>query len=146
MSAFVCSEITFQRIVTGLIEARQDTSGKYPPPPLPADYWNEMTEAQKREAAYYLINTLFDINVAAVRERYGDDAKDMIPSARPKVKKVPITPMIFLKALDCFIYQACESTKWTNQALVAELERYADELAHSIVHRLPQWDATPGWE
>jgi hypothetical protein len=51
-------------------------------------------------------------------------------------------PLIVLKAIACFEYQACETEDWEE----SEAAAFCRALRHVCINRLPGYDDAPGWE
>lgn len=80
-------------------------------------------------------NRLFRLNNEAIFQRYGKREELRLYRFKPvNPKKIQQ-----LKSLQCLIYQ-CTEGKIPETALYHELVERANELAHSIVHDLPEYD------
>lgn len=54
----------------------------------------------------------------------------------------PFDPVVVLKAIECYAYQACEHDEWP----VSEAKQFIDSLLHTAIGALPGYDNAPGWE
>ncbi|WP_189168085.1 hypothetical protein [Pilimelia anulata] len=80
-------------------------------------------------------------NAASINYRYPNDEPERPTGYR--WTRVPVPgPLVVLKAIDCFDYQACEHPgRETSQAW-----RFCDALRRKMIRQLPGYSAADGWE
>ncbi|GAA2522721.1 hypothetical protein [Pilimelia columellifera] len=80
-------------------------------------------------------------NAASLNYRYPGDA----PHELEPYRWSPVTdwqPLVVLKAIDCFAYQACEHPGWE----ASEAWQFCNALRRRMVRQLPGYEAADGWE
>lgn len=135
MSAFVVSKEHIDALVTAGLEFGR------PYGPM-RWYWGNPARSNelRAETAGQVGAMLWAENQRSVNFRYTEDEIEE-PYQFERMPGTPIPPVIVLKALQCFEYQACESDDWR------ETEAYAfcQALRKRAISRLGGYDAAP-WE
>lgn len=94
-----------------------------------------------------LANTLWDLNIEAVHQRYPEDKTDSMPGQYENQKLVHHTPYQYTptttiqayKSLQCLVYQ-CSEGNVPNNPLYKMLEELENAMARQIVYDLPAYD------
>lgn len=132
MSAFVVEPKTINRVVTYLQRGN-----------VACYLRDEITEAgfdidnNPQELAQAMMN----LNVDAVNQRYAEHATP------PVIAFVPLmhcNDFQVLKSLQCWLYQ-CNVGNVPESQLFQLMERASNQLAHTIINRLPAYDKADGW-
>lgn len=102
------------------------------------------------DSAGRVASMLYTECYVSVRYRYDSPAHEEMPGLidmpRPDEYVFAIMngtpdPVVVLKALSCYEYQACEHPGW----LSSEARQFCDALRHRAIRALPGYDAAP-WE
>lgn len=128
MSSYLCDKETFQRIA--------------------ATIWND-TFSNNQTARFFgkddflkdLMLKMRDLNVAAYRARYGEDAeREIAKFSVPKFRYIGCSKMQAYKSLKCYLYQCCDGD-CDKDPLYLHLERIVEGWAYDIISGLPEWDS-----
>jgi hypothetical protein len=137
MSAYIVKHATVNRIVNFLAsgeakDARIGIKG--------LDFWNtDTTDAW--DACEAFGKKLHAMNVAAIKARYGNDVKDMMPRTKYQFFFMPSgRKHQLLMSLNCFLYQ-CSEGSVPNRKLFKQLEQLARDVAMWIATTSPEYDA-----
>lgn len=170
MSAYIVSKTHIDALVTaGLVLARpygplrwhdgatmpDDTHEPGQPwGPGAAAWWNEHRRELTEETASDVGVMLWTENVRSIHHRYPDTLEggmypgpvdfgmaDVIGYQHSELPGHP-DPVIVLKALDCFEYQACEHPQWTD----SEAQRFCDALRRVAIGKVRGYDDADGWD
>lgn len=151
MSSFIVSAQCMNRIVTFLdVKSSRNTIhqstyrallAKYLLLPASEDY--AYVDTQK------LVNTLFDLNIKAVQERYGDSNPSKMPCHNTTNKQLSIGKVHYIytessiiqvfKSVQCLIYQ-CSEGNVPNDPLYKFLEDLENTIAKHIVYELAEYE------
>jgi hypothetical protein len=83
--------------------------------------------------------------VRSVAYRYPHDSDEALPGAgaRPETyhyrPPVPFSPVVLLKAIDCYEYQSCEHPQWRT----SDARAICAALRHRLIGELPGYSAAP---
>lgn len=129
MSAFMCSEETINRIVTGLNYhfCTVDRGIK-------RMLLNNNYDLAKEKIDAKLHYDLIDLNERSLLERYNETALDMFPLTRYKLANVPTTDIQLIKSLECYLYQSCEGN-CDKDTLFRMLTEILINLSRNFVHK-----------
>lgn len=137
MSAYIVEDKTINRVVSFLEQDRDSAHIK-----------RKVGECFKLSGfdPLALGCAMFSLNVEGVEARYGDRAtySEGDGSFRPldyRYQYETCTRMQALKSLRCWLYQCSEGDIPETSAFFQLMERYAGELAYSIVADLPEYCA-----
>jgi hypothetical protein len=134
MSAFFCSDDTFTKAVTAIMQTVDEFDG------VRTGRGSVGTGQTAADAAQAIVARLKEMNRAAMQERYPDrhgvTAADMTYRFAGFADASPIE---MHKALACLSYQCCEG-KVPETRCYRELERVTGMVANGIVQRLPAWE------
>jgi hypothetical protein len=138
MSAFIVGHDHIDALLTYAVDRR-------------TSYWTgkariDITRATAEEIGRILLME----NELSVRHRYPDDAPGDLPGTigenaetykfRPFMAR--LTPVVILKACNCFDYQACEHDGY--RASMAW--KIVDAIRHQAINDLPGYDGADGWD
>jgi hypothetical protein len=108
------------------------------------NYTSEMSIDKQK-----LVNALFDLNIQAVKERYGDESPATMPGHVQTNKQLAIGQIPYAytdaniiqvyKSLKCLIYQ-CSEGNVPNTPLYKFLEELENTIARHIVSELPEYE------
>jgi len=136
MSAFVVSDDHISLLVTAAMDDRHFSSS----------YFSTLPGAPKGDDpddADALGKALLRENTRSVLFRYqGDDLEGMEAIERYTFRRIHptfVTPVIVLKACDCYDYQACE----TNDYHERWAAKWVQQLRKSMISKLPGYDDAP---
>lgn len=135
MSAYVVDNETINLIVAAIQESKHKHTLSYP-----GVYNDILTEPEPAA----LGQSLYDMNVEAVRQRYPDC--ENLPGTYEDDTLVPylyeyellVSPIEVYKRLECYLYQCSEGDvpDWTLYQALAE---YKSDLASRIISNLPEY-------
>ena len=127
MSAFIVKDSSINRIVGKVVEMEVST------------FQNFMGESDN--GAKDLAEALFDMNVAAVSERYPDidSRKEFHPEEFIYVPNVVDNDVQTLMSVQCLLYQ-CSEGNIPSFSLYEALERFSAILSDCIIGRLPEYN------
>ena len=132
MSTFVVRDETINRVVTWL----SGTGQKFGCYLSPLGYY-----VTDKALLTELAKEMFNLNVEAVNQRYGDgEAATFRPLDFQYRCTPPATTFQVLKNLHCWLYQ-CHEGSIPEDELYLAFERVHNGLAHDIVSQLPEYKA-----
>lgn len=142
MSAFVVDTTHIHALLTAGLEMGRIQSS-------PLRWWHPRPDpraglADPHELTYETAGRvgamLLAENMRSVNFRYREDEIEE-PYQFVKLHGTP-NPLIVLKALDCYEYQACEHDDWAD----SEAHAFCEALRHRAIQCLPGYSDAPGWE
>lgn len=93
-----------------------------------------------RDSADQIANMLLAENYRSVNHRYEeDDAPPTLTTVWTAYLARPLDPVVILKAIDCYEYQACEHDEWNSSLAYA----FCEALRRRIIGCLPGYEAAP---
>lgn len=95
----------------------------------------ELTE----ETAGFVGAMLLAENQRSVNHRYDED--DLEEPYLFREVRGPFDPVVVLKAISCFEYQACEHQEWAK----SEAKQFCNALRHAAIAALPGYEDGKGW-
>jgi len=139
MSAFVVDNLIINRIVAGIDYAKINNELNGPPRP----YQEILIDSEPDQLGL----ALRELNEGAVKQRYPDWITSGLPGTyeggqlQPyRYEWTPYPPIMQLyKDLACLIYQ-CTEGDIPSDPLYKQLKDYYNDLAHTIIHRLPDFE------
>ena len=140
MSAYMVEPETIQRIMEGMNYFRKDISHVPYRMPEPEEVRAYMAD-QTPENIKALGQAMVTLNALSVGERYGKDqimAFGVSLVFLPKPVDFP-SRVEFFKSLRCYLHQSCEGNA-DQTALYKYLDKVSDEMAHTIVNDLPEYN------
>lgn len=135
MSAFIVENRTINKVVTRLQRDLNDGYG----------YYREQFKVlgfdhDSREFCEKLGQALFDLNVQAVNQRYGEGSADGFRPLYYTFKgEYSHTLVSVFKSLRCWIYQ-CSEGNTPEQPLFKLMKEYSNALAENIISRLEEYN------
>ncbi|WP_431728521.1 hypothetical protein [Verrucosispora sp. TAA-831] len=146
MSAYVVGITHIHALLTAGLELRRGPDDPlrwwYPrldPNAGYEDRWRNLRELT-RDSAGRVGAVLLAENMRSVNFRYREDEIEE-PYEFVRLPGSP-NPLVVLKALDGYEYQACEHAEWGN----SEAAAFCEALRHRAIGYLPGYSASPGWE
>lgn len=142
MSAFIVDDQVINRILSAIDYSKLSGGGAFEGIPKP--YGETLLNTEPAE----LGQLLRDINTYAVMQRYPGSTPDDIPGPMGPDGKTPAysytwapypTIMQLYKDLSCLRYQLTEGDT-PQRRLYQEIDEYYNDIAHTIVKRLPEWE------
>jgi hypothetical protein len=94
---------------------------------------NTRTRTLTRASVDAVGQMLLDQNTASVNQRYSDDDLAIYTYTPPRAWR---TPVEVLKALNCYRYQAGETSDWT----ATEAHHFCAALETAVINQLPGYD------
>jgi len=94
---------------------------------------NTRTRTLTRASVDAIGQMLLDQNTASVNQRYSDDDLKLYTYTPPRAWR---TPVEVLKALNCYRYQAGETSDWTG----TEAHHFCAALETAVINQLPAYD------
>lgn len=135
MSAFIVGDTVINEVVHFLL-----TAERYKQPEFHAVMAKEFMIDMKNPAEVKsLADCMFNLNCDAVGCRYGEAAGLKAHHFTFKPVKA-VTPVQAYKSLQCWLYQCAEGDIPETSLLYAAMKKVHDEIAHSIVSALPEYD------
>ena len=142
MSSFICNKKTYQDIYTGLhvFYNRQYSNSQK----AIEDLFNEVSVSGYDCNPYTTaVSVLYSLNVDAVNQRYGEktdtllDVKELekICELEPK-----LSPIQFVKSLECLHYQMSEVNIPEKSKLYAHVENLISAICKDYVHNTKQYN------
>ncbi len=142
MSAFMVSNESINRIVSWLVGLENATTGPDMYMKLHTPWhFDEQTRTEKE---HELFHNLVAMNVAALHERYGDRARNMIGDGYKLSFATHADKWQVLKTLDCYLYQ-CSEGYVLEQTLFKQLDAVRIDLARVLASSTAEYNAAK-WE
>lgn len=139
MSAYIVDDSTINRILAGLqySTVHGDCTRPIPKP------WNNVTiEVHNDQAAETLGNLMFQMNIDAIEQRYGEGAaikfRPLDYTFLPLMPNQQIHQLI--KSINNFTYQCAEGNVPETNPLYKALDDYVSQLCRHIVARSPEYN------
>lgn len=99
-------------------------------------------EAMREVSVADLAAAMHMLNLKSMVALYGDKIEETgIAYESPEGDALPMTDVELCKALECFLYQSCESEACRESPVFIGLELVAGRLARGLVHKLPAYSA-----
>jgi hypothetical protein len=145
MSAYVLDSDAINKMVSGMF--RPDHMGSYAPRARLGCIGVNATDNASEIIRRRVGTELFEMNVAAVSQRYPNDTRDDLPGpVGPKVYEYrPIDNVSYIelfKIVESFMYQCSEGDTET-RPLYQAVELYELQLAKSIIRNMPEYEKAP---
>jgi hypothetical protein len=135
MSAFVVNDATINKVVS-FLAFNQMKSRHYWPTRVLKDHYDLTND----EDAHRLAHDMFELNVIAVDQRYGEgEAADFRPLNFEYRSIMPPPAIVVYKALQCWHYQ-CSEGDVPERELYQLMDSIHNDLAHEIIHDMPQYE------
>lgn len=140
MSAYIVNDVTINKIVSYLYAK---ASG-----PDPSIHWDKTKlgalgfDLSSRDSCAVLARRMFDMNVAAVKARYGEAEGEGFPLLSFKYLFTPATQIEVIKALECWKYQCTEGNISESELYKAMVQIHC-LLCTDFIHRLDEYEAAP---
>lgn len=147
MSAFVVDDKTINRVLGWLYgKASGESGSRWALDALAKAGFDLIAAARQPEPALArecerLGHAMHDLNVDAVRQRYGDaDKSGMVPTDSYIYRNIPPGELVRVyKSLMCWEYQ-CSEGDVPDRPFYLAMDKVASRLAHRIVVALPAYD------
>ncbi len=137
MSAFIVEDETINKIVTWLVHGRE--TGWYQGLIEKLGY-----DLSKPLSVEKLAKDMFFLNCKAVDARYGKaQAEGFRPLDFKYREDFNFSEMSVFKSINCWHYQCSEGDEVPNDPLYLTWEKISHWIAHSIVSRMPAYNAAP---
>lgn len=135
MSAYVVSDETINKVVSLLYCKRNESY-------WPAREIKESYVLEGRRGFEVLAQDMFNLNVEAVEQRYGEgEAREFRPLDFKFQVVAPGSTLSTLKALQCWLYQCSEGDVPEVSPLYKMMTEFSHLLAMEIVQNLPAYEA-----
>lgn len=137
MSAYIVNDKTINRVVTYL---NGDNDARHTKREVVSIIADHIANTENMAAA--LGQTMFELNVEAIKQRYpDDDPSEFRPLDYQYRLEIGESKIQVLSSLRCWLYQCAEGDV-PETKLYRVMEEYSHHLALSIVYSLPEWNAT----
>lgn len=137
MSAFVVEDKTINKIVAWLANNRDIESW--------LEHWHPEINLNGRESRTAFGQALFDMNVEAVNQKYGENqAQEFRPLDYDYLMELPQPDIHTYKTLNCLLYQ-CSEGNVPETKLYKSMVSIKHYLADRIVSHLKAYDEAP-WD
>lgn len=148
MSAYICSDITFDNVLALIHAANRGPRNDEPIPDIHYLDLPALTVDPADEQAFRsLAQEIFALNCRGVDARYGQDKWKSFNDGdvyQYRPARPVLDPVAAYRSFKCLLYQ-CSEGDVANDPLYKALEALAAELAEQIVRSSPEYKALP-WQ